>query len=201
MRSISLKQIALRALFILALTAMVANPTPGYATGKNYDHTVNQTYSKDELVHAGHSFFGKASGTFAHVIESIFSKLGRPTAYIIGEEASGAFVAGLKYGEGSLHFKTGGIHKVYWQGPSIGFDFGGNVSRTMTLVYKLNNIGAFYNSYPGIEGTAYFVGGFAVNFQESHGIIVVPIRTGVGFRLGINMGYLKYSRRPTWNPF
>lgn len=195
------KKIALPVKLFLATVIMVFCSNPGHAQSTNNSSPLATSYSKQELISAGHNFFGKTSGGFALVIESIFSKFGRPSAYIIGEEASGALVAGLRYGEGSLHFKKGGVHKVYWQGPSIGFDFGGNASRTMTLVYKLKQVSNLYRSYAGVEGSAYLVGGFSVNIQERDGIVLAPIRTGVGARLGINFGYLKYSRKPTWNPF
>jgi len=196
MRLLSLKQ----AIFFSAVMIMAFSLTPGQAASDG-GSPLATSYSRDELVSAGHKFFGKTSGGFALAIESVFSKFGRPSAYIIGEEASGAFVAGLRYGEGTIHFKSGATHKVYWQGPSVGFDFGGNASRTMTLVYKLKQINSLYRSYAGVEGSAYLIGGFSVNLQERDGIVLAPIRTGVGARLGLNFGYLKYSRKPTWNPF
>lgn len=202
MRLISLNKFAVHAAFFLALLAMASGPTLVHAAKTDDGSPLASSYSKEELISAGHKFFGKTSGGFALVIESLFSKYGRPTGYIIGEEASGAFVAGLRYGEGTLHFKKGGTtHKVYWQGPSVGFDFGGNASRTMTLVYKLKQVSVLYRSYAGVEGSAYLIGGFSVNLQERDGVILAPIRTGVGARLGINFGYLKYSKKPTWNPF
>ncbi len=201
MRLLSRKKIVFHTKILLALMIMVSGSLPGHTAGTDDGSPVASSYSKEETIKAGHKFFGKTSGGFALLIESLFSKLGRPTAYIIGEEASGAIVAGLRYGEGTLHFKSGGTHKVYWQGPSIGFDLGGNASRTMTLVYKLNQIDALFRSYAGAEGSAYLIGGFSVNIQERDGIVLAPIRTGVGARLGVNFGYLKYTRKPTWNPF
>ena len=164
------------------------------------DSTSNNTYSQEELISTGHKFFGIASGSLAKAIESLFSTYGKPTAYITGEEASGAIVVGLRYGEGTLYVKTGGHSKVYWQGPSIGFDLGGNAARTMTLVYNLTSADQLYRSYAGAEGAAYIIGGLGINVQERDGILIASIRTGVGARLGVNMGYLKYTRKPTWNP-
>ena len=201
MKQISLRKIALHIKLFLALMIMVSFSTPGFSAGPDDGNPLATSYSKEEMIKAGHKFFGKTSGSLALAIESVFSKLGRPTAYIIGEEGSGAIVAGLRYGEGSLHFKSGDTYKVYWQGPSVGFDIGGNASRTMTLVYKLHRINDLYRSYAGAEGSAYLVGGFSVNIQERDGIVLAPIRTGVGARLGVNFGYLKYTRKPTWNPF
>ena len=201
MRLTHLKKAALHIKILLALLIIAAFASPGYAQSAEGKSRLGTAYSKQEVILAGHKFFGKASGGFALAIETLFSKLGRPTAYIIGEEASGAIVAGLRYGEGTIHFKNGNMYKVYWQGPSVGFDLGGNASRTMTLVYKLDRIGQLYRSYAGVEGSAYLVGGFSVNLQERDGIILAPIRTGVGARLGLNFGYLKYTSKPTWNPF
>ncbi len=31
--------------------------------------------------------------------------------------------------------------------------------------------------------------------------MIIPVRLGVGFRLGANVGYLKFTDSPTWNPF
>jgi hypothetical protein len=201
MKLISFKNVAFHTRTLLMLAIIVFTSTSGLNAAQDNGTPPSNSFSEQEMISAGHKFFGKTSSGFALAIESVFSKLGRPTAYIIGEEASGAVVAGLRYGEGTLHFKNGGAHKVYWQGPSVGFDFGGNASRTMTLVYKLDRIDALYRSYAGVEGSAYLVGGFSVNLQERDGIVLAPIRTGVGARLGLNFGYLKYTRQPTWNPF
>lgn len=195
------KKISFYPALFLAVIFMASNPAPSHAASPDHKSSAATSYSQEEMVAAGHKFFGQASGGIAQVIESLFSKLGRPTAYIIGEEGSGAIIAGLRYGEGTLHLKRGGTSKVYWQGPSIGFDFGGNASRTMALVYNLNQIAPLYRSYAGVEGSAYLIGGFSVNLQERDKIIIAPIRAGVGARLGLNMGYLKYTRKPTWNPF
>lgn len=160
-----------------------------------------QTYSNDEIMAAGHRFFGRVSTGLAQVVEYAFQKAGRPNGYILGEEAGGAFVAGLRYGEGNLFTKNAGEHKVYWQGPSIGYDFGAEGSKTMILVYNLQQVEDIYSTYGGVDGSAFFIGGVGVTFQKHDHVTLAPIRSGVGLRLGANVGYLKYTRRPTWNPF
>lgn len=158
-------------------------------------------YSGQEVVDAGHQFFGATSGNLAAAFEKAFAKYGLPNGYILGEEASGAFIGGLRYGEGTLFTKNAGDHKVYWQGPSIGWDYGGDGNRTMMLVYNLPSIEELYKRYAGITGSAYLVGGVGVTALTRKGVHLVPIRTGVGARLGINIGYLKLRRTPRINPF
>jgi hypothetical protein len=158
-------------------------------------------YSKNEIAQAGHGFFGSVSRGLASVIEYTFQKAGRPNGYILGEDAGGAFVAGLRYGEGRLFTKDAGSHKVFWQGPSIGYDVGGEGSKTMVLVYNLRDPSEIYHRFGGVQGTAYLVGGVSVQFQKYGDVVLAPIRSGIGLRLGANVGYLKYTRTPTWNPF
>jgi hypothetical protein len=159
------------------------------------------TYGPDELVGAGHKFFGNVSRGLASVIERAVSQWGLPNGYILGEEGSGAFVAGLRYGEGTLYTKNAGDLRVYWQGPSVGFDWGGDGARTMTLVYNLPATNAIYQRFGGIDGSAYIIGGFGMTALTANNIVLVPIRSGLGLRLGANIGYLKYTPRATWNPF
>lgn len=161
----------------------------------------DDSYSSNEIVDAGHHFFGSVSKGLANVVEYTFSKQGRPNGYILGDEAGGALIAGLRYGEGTLYTKNAGTHRVYWQGPSIGYDFGGEGSKTMILVYNLADVDQIYHRYAGVDGSAYFIGGVGVTFQTHDDVVLAPIRSGVGLRLGANVGYLKYSRTPTWNPF
>lgn len=165
------------------------------------DYDDKRSYSKNEIIAAGHGFFGSISQGLASVIEHAFKKAGRPNGYILGEDAGGAFVAGLRYGEGRLYTKNAGSHKVYWQGPSVGYDFGGAGSKTMVLVYNLRDPSEVYHRFGGVEGTAYIVGGVSLQFQKHEDVVMAPIRAGIGLRLGANVGYLKYTRRPTWNPF
>lgn len=157
-------------------------------------------FSGDELVGAGHKFFGTVSRGLATIIEKATSQWGQPNGYILGQEAGGAFVAGLRYGEGTLYTRNAGDLKVYWQGPSLGFDVGGEGARTMMLVYDLPSTEAVYQRFAGIDGSAYFVGGFGMTALTANNIVVVPIRSGVGLRLGASIGYLKFTPQPTWNP-
>jgi hypothetical protein len=159
------------------------------------------TFSIDEIVHAGHSFFGTTTEGVAQAVEYVFSEAGRPSGYIVGEEASGAFIGGLRYGEGVLHLKNGTTQKIYWQGPSVGLDWGGNGSRSLVLVYDIASVNEIFDRFIGVEGSAYMIGGIGVSFQKNHKLKLAPIRTGVGARFGANMGYLKYTGQPTWNPF
>jgi hypothetical protein len=160
----------------------------------------NNGFSLDELVGAGHKFFGTVSRGLATVIEKATSQWGQPNGYILGQEGGGAFVAGLRYGEGTLYTRNAGDLRVYWQGPSLGFDVGGEGARTMMLVYNLPATDAVYQRFAGIDGSAFFVGGFGMTALTSNNIVVVPIRSGVGFRLGAAIGYLKFTSKPTWNP-
>ncbi|SES34072.1 hypothetical protein SAMN03159406_03555 [Rhizobium sp. NFR03] len=158
-------------------------------------------YSIQEIVDAGHGFFGSTSGGLAKVVERAFQSYGLPNGYILGQEGSGAFVAGLTYGEGSLNTKNAGQHSVYWQGPSLGLDAGGQGSRIMMLVYNLPSVPGLYKRFGGVSGSAYVVAGVGMTVLTDEHIVLVPIRTGVGARLGINVGYLKLTQQPTWNPF
>lgn len=158
-------------------------------------------FSVDEVVEAGHHFFGGVSRGLAMIVQKAFSQWGQPNGYILGEEAGGAFVGGLRYGDGTLYTKNAGDLRVFWQGPSIGFDAGADGARTMMLVYNLPRTAAIFERFGGIDGSAYFVGGFGMTALTANNIVLVPIRSGVGLRLGANLGYLKFTDRPTWNPF
>ena len=162
--------------------------------------TANQ-YSSNEIIDAGHHFFGSVSHGLAMVVEKAVSKWGLPNGYILGEEASGAFIGGLRYGDGTLYTRNAGDVRVFWEGPSFGFDFGAEGARTMMLVYSLPETGAIFNRFGGINGSAYLVGGFGVTALSRSDIVVVPIRSGVGLRLGANLGWVKFTDSPTWNPF
>ncbi len=164
-------------------------------------HSPRETFSSSEIMVRGHGFFGSTTSGLAQAIEYVFQKAGRPQGYIIGEEAAGAFVGGLRYGEGTLFLKNGTQQKVYWQGPSVGFDFGGNGSRSLVLVYNIDDTNDIFSRFVGVDGSAYLIGGLGVNFQSNEKLSLAPIRTGVGARLGANIGYLKYTAKPTWNPF
>ena len=159
------------------------------------------TFKPAELVDSGHRFFGTVSRGLALTVQEAVKRWGEPNGYVLGQELSGAFVGGLRYGEGTLYTRNAGQRPVYWQGPSVGFDFGGEGARTMMLVYKLPTVDALYRRFVGMDGSAYFVGGFGMTAAVSGDMVVVPIRSGVGARLGINLGYVKFTSAPTWNPF
>ena len=154
-------------------------------------------YSKDEVLQAGSNFLGVTVEALGGAIEKIFADYGdRPTAYIAGQEASGALGIGLRYGKGNLYMKDEDDPTfIYWQGPSIGFDTGGNASRVFTLVYNLHDPVYIYRHFPGVEGSAYFIGGLGITYQRAEGIVLAPIRAGVGFRLGANVGYMTFSKK------
>lgn len=183
---------------------------PGYGEpyrppGEPYDDRgpppKDDGYSQNEIIEAGGRFFGSVSKGLASVVEYAFQKSGRPNGYILGTDGGGAFVAGLRYGEGTLYTRDAGAHRVYWQGPSIGYDFGGEGSKTMVLVYNLQDPSQIYERYAGVQGSAYLVGGVGIQYQTHGNVTLAPIRSGIGLRLGANVGYLKYTRSPTWNPF
>ena len=158
-------------------------------------------FRPEELVDNGHRFFGSMSRGLAQLVEEATRRWGEPNGYILGQEASGAIVGGVRYGEGTLYTRNAGQRRVYWQGPSIGFDVGGDGDRTMMLVYNLPAVSGLCRRFGGVDGSAYLVGGFGMTAVTADDIVVVPIRTGVGARLGINIGYLKFTAKPTWNPF
>lgn len=175
--------------------------TPDQAASDVPSSPPEQTYSQDEIVEAVSGFFGMTAAAVGGVVEKVFSDNGRPTGYIKGEEGSGAVVVGLRYGQGVLQQKAGDTRDVFWQGPSVGWDFGGNASKCFTLVYHLINPDAIYQRFPGVEGTAYFIGGIGVNYQQAGDIRLAPMRAGVGLRAGANVGYLAYTRQRNILPF
>jgi hypothetical protein len=166
-----------------------AAPTPG------------ESYQEDDLIGAAEGVFGKGAEGLAGMIEKILKDQGRPNAYIAGREASGAFVVGLRYGSGTLNHKVEGRREVYWTGPSIGFDVGGNASNTFVLVYNLYDTQDLYHRFPAAEGTAYLVGGFTASYLRWGSVVLIPIRLGVGYRLGVNAGYMKFTEKRNWLPF
>jgi len=159
------------------------------------------TYAEDSIMDEATGFFGEGAEGLADVIEKIFEKYGRPNAYIKGSEASGAIVVGARYGDGTLISKSGGSTKVHWTGPSIGFDAGGNLSKVFVLVYNLPSHATIFQRFPAIDGSFYYIGGVGANYHQVDNIVLAPIRLGVGFRAGVNVGYMSYSREKTWNPF
>jgi len=161
----------------------------------------SRTFSRDEIREASRGFFGTISGGLASVMEHAFSTLGRPTGYVLGNEGGGAFIAGVRYGSGTLFLHDGRKREVYWHGPSIGYDFGASGAKTMFLVYNLKDDIDIFSSYSGVEGSAYLVGGVGMTVLTDGNVIMAPIRSGLGVRIGANVGYIRFTARPTWNPF
>lgn len=160
-----------------------------------------EAYSGDEVVANGHKFFGSISRGLAEGVERANRHWGRPNAYILGQEGSGAFVGGLRYGEGVMYTRNAGQMRIYWQGPSLGFDAGADGDRTMMLVYNLPAVDAIYRRFGGVDGSAYLIGGLGFTALTADGVSLVPIRAGLGLRLGASIGYLKFTPQSTWNPF
>lgn len=158
-------------------------------------------YTIDEIRDISRGFFGTISTELGSVLEYAFSSAGRPDGYVLGTEGGGAFLAGVRYGSGTLYLRSGGSGKVYWHGPSIGTDVGASGSRTMFLIYRLQEPEALYRQFTGIDGSAYFIGGAGITFLKGGQVLMAPIRTGLGLRLGANIGYIRFTPRPTWNPF
>ncbi len=183
------------------LAGSVAAPFSSVFTASTRADTPPDSFSPEEVVDSGHRFFGDISRGLAEVVQEACRRWGLPNAYILGQEASGAFIGGLRYGEGKMYTRNAGDQRIYWQGPSVGFDWGGDGDRTMMLVYNLPSVRAIFSRYGGVNGSAYFVGGFGFTALATTDSVVVPIRTGVGARLGVNVGYLKFTQNPTWNPF
>jgi hypothetical protein len=171
-------------------------PPPPDSQGQEKD----QTYSEDEVTHSVSDFFGMTTEASAKAVERVFSDLGEPDGYIKGEEGSAAFIAGVRYGSGWLVRKGFEPVKVYWKGPSVGFDFGGNASKVFTLIYDLRQQRRLYQRFPGVEGSFYFVAGLGINYMRSGGVTLAPMRTGVGLRAGVNAHYQVYSDRRDWFP-
>ena len=184
----------------VAQSAPPYNPPPPSNAPPPPPPQAESRFSSNEILASGHRFFGGVSRGLAQIVEKAVSQWGLPNGYILGEEASGAFFAGLRYGEGILYTKNAGDLKVFWQGPSLGFDAGGEGARTMMLVYNLPSTQAIYERFGGIDGSAYFIGGFGMTALTANNIVLVPIRSGVGLRLGANIGYLKFTPTSTWNP-
>ena len=175
-------------------------PTTGGATADGRPPHA-EPYSRDEIVNSVSDFLGVTAEAAGGAVERVFKNNGRPTAYIAGEEASGAIAVGARYGRGLMYMKGRDPLQVYWQGPSVGWDLGGNASRVFTLCYRLDDPRDIFQRFPGVEGSAYFIGGLGVNYQQTENIVLAPIRAGVGFRLGANVGYLAYSRTRNIFPF
>lgn len=183
------------ALLAMALTACASKPA------QEDKVSIEGTYSEQTVLQEAEEFFGDGAQGLGSVVKAAFRDQGRPNAYIKGEEVSGAVVVGLRYGTGTLSLANGESRTVYWQGPSIGFDLGGNASKAFILVYNLPDVNTLFQRFPGVEGSLYFVGGVGVNYNQSGDTILAPIRFGVGWRQGANVGYLHMTAKKSWNPF
>ena len=197
MKILTMLQVSLGAALLSLTVSSMAIPAPATnpAAGK--------TYTQNEIVNKAAGFFGDTTEGLAKAVERVFKEKGSPNGYITGTEASGAVGVGLRYGEGDLFMKSAGDQsvKVFWQGPSVGFDVGGNASKAFTLIYNLPNTETIFQRFPGVDGSAYFIAGVGVNYQQSENIILAPMRTGVGLRAGANVGYLHYSKERRILPF
>jgi hypothetical protein len=191
----------LAAVRFLVIAFLLCGPGVLPAAAQPAPEPAHPSYGPGELVDTGHRFFGGVSRGLATIIEKAVSQWGLPNGYILGQEGGAAFIGGLRYGEGTLYTKNAGDLRVYWQGPSLGWDVGGEGARTMMLVYSLPATEAIYQRFAGVDGSAYFVGGFGMTVLTASNVVLIPIRSGVGLRLGANIGYLKFTPRPTWNPF
>lgn len=199
-RKLILSGMATAGLSACASTSQPRDPA-NHPNGPAYDTGTAATYSADEMIRSGSDFLGVTAESVGAVVERAFRDNGQPTGYIAGEEGSGAIGVGLRYGRGLLYMKGRPTLEVFWQGPSVGWDWGGNASRVFTLCYNLQYPDAIFRRFPGVEGTAYLVGGLGVNYQRADTITLAPIRAGVGLRLGANVGYLAYSRQRNILPF
>jgi hypothetical protein len=192
-----LKRIALR---LTVLLGLVLAPQLALAQSSG-GGSLSDTYSSEELVTTGSAFFGSVAQGLATLIEKSVSQFGLPNGYILGDEASGAFFGGARYGQGTMYTRNAGDLPIYWQGPTLGLDFGGDGSKVMMLVYNLNSVNDVFGRFPGANGSAYVIGGLGMSVVKRQNVVMVPIRSGVGARLGVNVGYLKFTDQPTWNPF
>jgi hypothetical protein len=186
-----------RALLGLLATGSSAIPTFARAAVE----AAPPPYSEQELIDSGNNFFGTISRGLGEAVEEATKRWGSPNAYVLGQEASGAFAVGARYGEGVIYTRNAGDRRVFWEGPSLGFDWGADGDRTMVLVYNLPSVSSLFRRFAGVNGSAYLVGGFGFTALSNGHVVVVPIRTGVGARLGVNVGYVKFTNRATWNPF
>ncbi|RMF10078.1 MAG: DUF1134 domain-containing protein [Alphaproteobacteria bacterium] len=183
---------------MILLITLVCSGTSVWAQESDED---DATYDKQSIIQITSDFLGEGSDAVARVVEKVFADLGRPNGYITGSEISAAAIVGLRYGDGDLNHKIEGKRRVFWTGPSLGIDLGGNASRVVVLVYHLYDTEEIYGRFPAVEGSFYYVGGVGVNYQQKDDIILAPIRVGVGLRLGANLGYMHYTKSRTWMPF
>lgn len=189
----------LASLILITLLGIATAPAAPAADSKGASSN-HQSYDDEEIAKAASDFFSTGAKGLSDVLAKVLKEKGRPIAYIRGEEAGGAIAVGLRYGHGELVYKGGGGRKVYWQGPSLGFDIGANAVKVFVLVYDLPNTDALFQRFPGVEGSLYFVGGFGVNYVQRGGISLAPVRFGVGWRQGIAVSYMHFTREKRVNP-
>ena len=154
-----------------------------------------------DVFNAAEGVFGRGARGLAGILENILRDQGEPIAYIAGQEASGAFIFGARWGSGTMHHQVEGDRDVYWTGPSLGFDVGGDVNKVFVLVYNLHDSQQLFRRYPGGEGHMYFVGGFSATYLRRGDVVLIPVRLGGGVRLGVNVNYMRFSERNRWLPF
>ncbi|OYW46832.1 MAG: hypothetical protein B7Z08_09775 [Sphingomonadales bacterium 32-68-7] len=185
---------------------VVTSPAPSVAASQAAAQPAlaaaqGDTYKQDDLIGAAEGVFGKGAEGIARLIQDILKEQGEPNGYIVGREAGGAFILGARYGSGTLFHRVEGQKPVYWTGPSVGFDVGANAGSTFVLVYNLYDTEELYERYPAGEGQAYFVGGLTASYLRKDGVVLIPIRVGAGLRLGVNAGYMRFSKEQRWLPF
>jgi hypothetical protein len=190
----------IRCTAVLALLFAVAPPAGLAQSGGGKSRDTQSTYSDDEVVKAANDFFASGARELGQVLQRVLKEKGQPVAIIRGEEAGGAIGVGVRYGQGEITTKGAGARKIYWQGPSIGFDLGANAVKVFALVYDLPKQDDLFRRYPGVDGSLYFVGGFGVNYVQRDQTVIAPVRFGVGWRQGINLGYMNFSREKRLNP-
>lgn len=190
-----MKKIFPRFLGLLCMVAAISNPC-GAA-----EKDAKNTYEQNEVLSIAEEFFDDRAAGLAKVVEKAFKEKGKPSGFIMGEEAGGAIGVGLRYGKGTLKMKNGKNTDLFWQGPSVGFDVGGNASKVFTLVYHMENTEHIFQRFPGVDGSLYIIAGYGINYQQSEKIVLAPIRSGAGLRAGASVGYLHYTREKSWNPF
>ncbi|MAY38238.1 MULTISPECIES: DUF1134 domain-containing protein [Spongiibacter] len=185
----------------LGIWVLLVTLLPLSATAEEGAEDKNEGFSKEQVMEKAGAFFGETSKGLASAIEKVFEEQGEPNAIVVGEEVSAAIVVGLRYGRGELQMLDGETRAIFWQGPSVGFDMGGNASKVFTLIYNLDDAETLYQRFPGVEGSVYYAAGVGVNYLRSGDTVVAPIRTGVGLRTGANVGYLQFTKEASWNPF
>ncbi len=177
------------------------SPMPMSTRAQAVEAVEGGTYAQDDVLSAAEGTFGKGAQGLAKLIEKIFAEQGKPNAYIAGREAGGAVIVGVRYGSGTLFHKVEGQQPIYWTGPSLGFDLGANGAKSFVLVYNLYDSADIFERFPAVEGTAYVIGGFTATYLRRGDVVLIPIRLGVGWRLGVNVGYMNFTKKSKILPF